>query len=424
MSTKKYTKKHTKKYTKKRKGGKAIGSGTYGCVFRPALRCKKSKTRTSGISKLGFRNHSKNEWKQLQLVISYIKKIPHYKQYFLLDNMNLCNPASLTLKDKINFEKCFGLEEYDISQDTVNDNLSKLKVINMPYGGINLSTAIENSKLKLPMANRLLRQLLINAIIPMNKLRVYHFDLKADNVLYKNKAIKIIDFGEIGISSSKEPIPSLLYNRRIQFNSPFSRILFSDSMNLFINTYLQIKKITKLDLQLYKNIKTIIALGYSNYQDEYGEGHEKYLREYILPDIIALSTSEQQHILQKVENLKQLLTVLIIEYCTTAVINFIDFNTMQFDKVQYFNKVYSKNVDIYGCIMCYIPFIVRSLANNKQYKDTLENKIAISNIIIKFCFSDMYAAVPIDIKLLLEDLHRIDTPNKYSKLSLEKLIKN
>ena len=74
--------------------------------------------------------------------------------------------------------------------------------------------------------------------------------------------------------------------------------------------------------------------------------------------------------------------------------------------------------------MCYIPFIVRSLANNKQYKDTLENKIAISNIIIKFCFSDMYAAVPIDIKLLLEDLHRIDTPNKYSKLSLEKLIKN
>ena len=29
-----------KRYTKKRKGGKAIDSGGFGCVFSPALKCK------------------------------------------------------------------------------------------------------------------------------------------------------------------------------------------------------------------------------------------------------------------------------------------------------------------------------------------------------------------------------------------------
>ena len=42
----------------------------------------------------------------------------------------------------------------------------------------------------------------------MNKLNIYHFDLKSSNILYKDNNIKIIDFGEIGISN-KNPIVSV-----------------------------------------------------------------------------------------------------------------------------------------------------------------------------------------------------------------------
>ena len=37
----------------KNKGGKAIDSGGFGCVFSPALKCS-NKPRTDGISKLSF----------------------------------------------------------------------------------------------------------------------------------------------------------------------------------------------------------------------------------------------------------------------------------------------------------------------------------------------------------------------------------
>ena len=167
------------------------------------------------------------------------------------------------------------------------------------------------------------------------------------------------------------------------------------------------------------------ACGYDYYKKQNEEGHELYLGKYILPDIIALSTPNQYSaLLQTFEDSEQLLTALVVEYCTTVVINYFDFNTKQFDKVRYFKEVYSKNVDIYGCIMCYIPFIVRSLENNKQYNDKLERKIALSNVIIKFCFSNEYAAKPIDLNILLEALRNVDSPSKHIRLSLEKLIKN
>ena len=35
----------------------------------------------------------------------------------------------------------------------------------------------------------------------MNKLNLYHLDLKSQNLLYNGKNIRIIDFGEAGIST-------------------------------------------------------------------------------------------------------------------------------------------------------------------------------------------------------------------------------
>ena len=44
---------------KNKKGGKPIDSGTYGCVFNPALACKGK--RHNGVSKLMIHKHASKE---------------------------------------------------------------------------------------------------------------------------------------------------------------------------------------------------------------------------------------------------------------------------------------------------------------------------------------------------------------------------
>ena len=61
----------------------------------------------------------------------------------------------------------------------------------------------------------------------MNQKKLYHLDIKDDNLLYDKIYIKLIDFGLATISTPTEVIPSVLFNRYITFNNPFSVCLFS-----------------------------------------------------------------------------------------------------------------------------------------------------------------------------------------------------
>ena len=176
--------------------------------------------RSKGISKLSLKEMSDDEWKTLTNVNKLLSKIPNYTNYFLLNDITTCFPDKLTSKDKNNFEKCFSLRDAGITEENVNKNLNKLKIINMPYGGINLDQVIEQNIINFNGFNHLLFKLLDKAIIPMNNLHIYHFDIKSSNILYKNNNIKLIDFGEIGISTNKQIIPNILYDRSLQYNSP------------------------------------------------------------------------------------------------------------------------------------------------------------------------------------------------------------
>ena len=73
-------------------------------------------------------------------------------------------------------------------------DLSKAKIINIPYGGNNLLKIINEDKVDFDILNKLLIDLLKNAIIPMNNLYFYHLDLKSQNLLYNDNKIKILFF--------------------------------------------------------------------------------------------------------------------------------------------------------------------------------------------------------------------------------------
>ena len=67
-----------------KQGGKVIGSGCFGCVFKPALKCKDSNQRTDGISKMLLNKDAKDEWDEITKVKLIISKIPNNDKYFLI----------------------------------------------------------------------------------------------------------------------------------------------------------------------------------------------------------------------------------------------------------------------------------------------------------------------------------------------------
>ena len=88
------------------KAGKTIGSGGFGCVFRPALKCKGVNERESNkISKVMTSNNALDEYNQIMLLKDILEKIPNYSNYFIIDGLTICHPDKLTSSDLINFEK-------------------------------------------------------------------------------------------------------------------------------------------------------------------------------------------------------------------------------------------------------------------------------------------------------------------------------
>ena len=340
-------------------GGEVIGAGGFGCVFEPALRCNNTNLRSKGISKLSSKGDSIIEWQRLELAETVIRLIPNYQNYFLINDITKCQPNELSSNDKKGFDKCsFLTKEFNITEKNINNNLQNLDIINMPYGGKSLNDIIMYNTISIEHINTLLINLLINGIIPMNNLRLFHFDIKADNLLYKDNYIRVIDFGEIGLSTSNQIIPTNLYNRGIQFNSPFSRILFSNKFDLQLDTFLKNNNLDQNSPMLFNKLQAFILEYYNYYKTYVGEGHVLYLSLYILKDIFKLNNHQVPE--------ANLLDNLISIYCAKILMKYVDFKTRKFDKNSYFLEVYSKNVDVYGLIMGYVPFIVRQIGIDKK----------------------------------------------------------
>ena len=171
------------------KGGKIIESGGFGCIFEPPLKCINNLSPDGGdtLTKLMTKNKAEDEFNEIQKIKSIVEVIPNYNNYFLLDNFNLCKPDKLTKTDLSNFtKKCKPLKKKNITRSNINDNLDKLLAISMPNGGISVEHFVDNYfsyKMNISLLNNSLIRLLVNGIAPMNKLGVYHCDIKDTNVL-------------------------------------------------------------------------------------------------------------------------------------------------------------------------------------------------------------------------------------------------
>ena len=218
-------------------GGSALASGGFGCVFNPSLKCENKKRNKNKISKLMIEKYAYKEYDEIKLIRLRLKSIKNYQDYFLISDIQLCRPSKLTRDDLKNYnKKCTALPKNKITKKNINTSLDKLMVLNMPNGGIPVDDYIyeKGSFNDLLKINNSLIDLLQNGIIKMNEKNVYHCDIKDANVLVKINGgklqTKLIDWGLSTeyIPFKNEPFPKTWRNRPLQFNSPFSVIIFTD----------------------------------------------------------------------------------------------------------------------------------------------------------------------------------------------------
>ena len=384
---------------KDKKGGSVLASGGFGCVFSPALKCEGTEKREANkVSKLMTRKHAIDEYDEIATIKEQLDSIKNYPDYFVIDGINLCKPNKLTSDDMLNYkQKCSALPKDKITPETMNKSLDKLLLINIPNGGAPIDDYVFecDSFTNLYKLNVSLIRLLKHGIIPMNKRNVYHCDIKDSNVLIdKDFKTRLIDWGlsTTYIPTGQKYFPDSWRERPLQFNVPFSIIIFTedffDMFNELVNGSIPNKTVLTVFVKQYIQF----------WMKERGKGHYEFINEIL----IVLNDANK--------NDKEYAMPFIVAYIVDTLSLYAELQTKQMaaKKVSmrnYLNNVFIKNVDVWGFIMIYYPFI-EFLQSRKEALSPSQTKLLglikrmISTHLIK-------TPRPVNMSVLFKDLEAI-----------------
>lgn len=398
----------TKKIYRNNRGGKVIASGGYGCVFNPALKCEgASKRESKKISKLMTDRHATQEYEQINSLKQKLDSVPNYEDYFLIYDATLCRPSKLTTSDLASFtDKCTALPKDNIMKTNINTKLDELMSLNLPNGGLPVDDYLysDGTFEKMYKVHSYLIKLLKNGIIPMNNKNVYHSDIKDSNVLIDDTGkARLIDWGltvEYKPDTTIE-FPKNWRNRPLQFNVPFSVVIFTDSFYEKYTKYLNDGgKVEEEDLRPF-------IIDYLNFwMKERGAGHYKFINEimYMLYSHVFTSISEKS---RPVMIETEITLPIITNYIIDVLVHYTKFKENgKLNLREYLNEVYINIVDIWGFINVYFPFLEILYNNYFSIKED-EMKIfkQLEYIFNEYLYNPRHE--PIDINNLLNDLKEL-----------------
>ena len=428
--------------TKKQKGGKIIASGGFGCIFKPALKCENSETReTNKISKLMTIKHANDEYNQIQKFKTVLNAVPNSNKYFLLEDFVLCKPDKLTNEDLSNYtKKCKPLKKKGITSKNINQSLDKILSLNMPDGGIDVKKFIDKNidnknidnknidnkniddknldnkftssnivqlniaQLNIVQLNNSLIDLLINGILPMNKLKVFHCDIKDENVLVQHVetglSARLIDWGLSIIHNSDQGIPRKLYRRPFQYNVPFSSVLFNKDFLESYNEFLAIYPNPD-----YFQIREFVVNYIFVWNEIRGPGHLSAINDIVkkltIKELTAIKKNKiKEHLIEY-----DFTYYYIIEYLSQILKKYTHDGT--FEMMTYFNTIFIKNIDIWGFVTIYISLyehVYSSFETLNEYQMQFISKI--KYIIIHFLYES--PTEEIKVSSLVDELTKLN----------------
>lgn len=382
-------------------GGKVIASGGFGCIFKPAIKCKDQNRSTTDITKLMKKKYAKTEFRNIQKYKEMLKNVQNYRDYFLVDGFSTCEPEKLDAEDLETFDKkCSALKKNKMTSANVNENLNKLLALNMPYGGVDVGDYIELNKMdykKLKTLNEALISLLKNGILQMNERAVYHCDVKDSNILVQEETphqikTRLIDWGLSNTIKEITNVPKRLTKRPIQFNVPFSVILFNDTFQKMHSEFMKKNKEPS-----YFATRAFVINYVITWINERGPGHLKSLNN-IFKVLFehGLINIEKQFKEDLIEF--EYTFYFIFEYISQIVFKFT--RNGKFEKMEYFSQVFLKNLDAWGFALSYLP-ILEYL--EKYYDELCDCELELfEKIKDAILYTIECSCTPIDIDKLIE----------------------
>ena len=415
-------KQNKKTLRKKKNGGKVLASGGFGCVFTPALRCEKTKTRKrNGVSKLMTNKHAIKEYNEIVQIKEKLKTIKKYGDYFLVNDISICKPAKLTDSDLIDFtKKCTALQKDDnITSKNINESLDSMMILNMKNGGLPVDDFIlqaENFS-ELYKLNHSLMNLFKNGIIEMNKKNVYHCDIKDSNILVEKKTnsmkTRLIDWGLATsyVPFQNNPFPNTWRNRPLQFNVPFSVVIFSDAFIEKYTKYINNGGLTKEEL-----LRPFVTDYLHFWIKERGMGHLKLIEQIIQ----ILFYEEKEGVERKQNSISQNTIDYIVNYIVTILIHFTIFREngkWTLNMREYLDHVFIHNVDVWGFVSTYLPFLESLHENQDKLERPLVQSFDIVRNLFIFTYSSTHSNLVIDKKNILDYLKDLSDLFKMESLN-------
>jgi hypothetical protein len=429
-----------------KKAGKAIASGAFGCVFRPPLRCKGETNRpgTSDkpmISKLMFKKYALEEYTIIENVKKIVKDIPNYSDYFVIDDITMCEPGELDDEDMENAVKECGFPLVLAGNETTisSNKLSRTSVITAPDMGKDIYKSFEQmskdydnykgsdkfslvSK-NLKKINTQIFKLLKNGVAPMIYKDIYHNDLKDQNIMTSYSSLedvknnfnyaKMIDFGllkQITQNSDSEHISNSLMNI-LSLNSPIYNVVFDEEM---------LDAFTQVFEDIYPNLNT-------RYDDMMKDLQTGILQQKIYKAFIPIVESklkDREHwpFLQDIyrwcefnysgkSRSQFILCVVII--LVTAFFQIISITredqNVKYNIKHYFNAVVRHNIDAVGVVSSYYN-ICLTLLSKQEIKENMKDVVtAYADLLYEYMFSTKYVSQAISIPELVKKIENINS---------------
>lgn len=377
-----------------KKAGKVIGTGSYGCVFSPPLKCKNVSSRPNQdttVTKLMETDDAFQEEKEIAKVLSRIDKIPDYTKYTLISDVYSCEPdVDDITADDMSGKSCPRV--MSLKNGGYDDD--EIRLLQIPKGGREVETYFRHQDYKDKTGlNEFIigmHDLLVDFIVPMNDKGVYHQDIKSDNVLVNdNNQAQLIDWGFLVVNKhGDKPIEVIddgdnngntLFRRFIMFNQPLSAVFTlnqSDYDNpdaaILPNGLFKLYKNGKLNRtnaisKLHSYLKSI--------SDEYGlPGHYEFARMYLQDAIETLQNSGK--LSKKNDSGETITNKTVISDYLLKLFDVYGKSDDSFD-VGALVKDFHHNVDPWGWVMCMAPImeITTTGALTKEI-DTLKENIS------------------------------------------------
>ena len=360
-------KRMTRRKNHSQRGGIPIFAGAQGCVFKPSLKCKgrPRNYHDGNISKLGDMTSIEDEMRESEQIKERLLRIENHAKYFSL-RASMCEPDTLDHHDLTKFDSvCINMPRLNITAANVNDNLGRLRMINMPDLGIDLKkwmdqTTFDASRIR--QLNDHIATLLIHAVDPMNRMGVIHNDIKSENIMLDAASnTRIIDWGLAGISTKHQVIPLRHFmNNPVTFNRPFSTMVISPSTcKLYESAVLSNTSEPTMD-----QIKHFTLEVYKQYNEEFDSVIFNYYQ-YTFMSIFGLND----------KCASELLMDMVSTYNAEILHHFTDRTSRTFRLNDYFSTVYRYNTDVWGLMSVFYSIFMlprkRFIMSNEAYDDML-----------------------------------------------------